>query len=559
MRPRLQAHRVGEPVMTFDLIIRGATIIDGTGQPGYTGDVALSGQRIAALGQVGSQARRTVEAAGLVVFPGLIDPHSHADLIFTLPAAPQAHLLRGKIAQGITTTLVGNCGLGVAPFETSAQGAILSDINNWMSPANTQQPWPWRSIGDYLSFISTQGPALNVGTLVPHGAVRISEMGLAKGAPTQAKLRLMQRAVDRSLREGAFGLSTGLIYPPGMFSSPDELTALGRVAARHDRIYTSHIRGSSETLIPAVRELITIGRTTGVRVHHSHNEAVGRAHWSKIDRVLKMEEAAVADGVRLSFDIFPYTAAATMMIAIYPPWALEGGVGALVERLRDPRTRRQIGREIEHHRPTWPPWRDGGWPHNLVRATGWESIRIGYAGSSAAKRFEGLSLAELGEKTGQTPFNAISDLVVTTKGEISMLIFDVSGPEDSFEQLARLVRHPLCSFCTDADDYGHGRPHPAAYGAFPRLLSRFRDQPLETLIHRMTLLPARTFGIANRGVIRPGAFADLVLADPALLRDRATYRQPRREPTGIEMVIINGAVALDAGQITPARGLVLRR
>jgi len=368
----------------------------------------------------------------------------------------------------------------------------------------------------------------------------------------------MRQAVDRALRDGAFGLSTGLIYPPGMFSSPDELALLAKVAARYDRIYTSHIRGSSETLIPAVAELISIGRETGVRVHHSHNEAVGRAHWSKIDRVLAMESAAIADGVRLSFDIFPYTAAATMMVAIYPPWALEGGIPTLIARLRDPDTRRRIAKELRQHRPSWPPWREGGWPHNLVRATGWEAIRIGYVGDRRGKRFEGMSLNELGRRTGQTPFDAISDLIITAEGEVSMLIFDVSGAERSLEHLAKFVRHPSCSFCTDADDYGHGRPHPAAYGAFPRLLTRFRDQPIEDLVHRMTLLPARTFGIADRGVIRPGAYADLVLADLPQLRDRATWRQPRRETTGIRMVVINGSIVLEGHQISPHHGMVLR-
>lgn len=544
--------------MAYDLLIRGATIIDGTGQPAYTGDIGVNGQRIVALGQIGTQAGRTIEASGLTVFPGLIDPHSHADLIFTLPAVEQSVLLRGKISQGITTTLVGNCGLGAAPFRSPTTGAILREINGWMCPAGVPDPWPWKGTGGYLEFIADQGPTLNVGTLAPHGPIRITAMGLAKGEPSAHQLRSMRQAVERALRDGAFGLSTGLIYPPGMFSSPDELTELARVAARYNRIYTSHIRGSSETLLEAVSELISIGRETGVRVHHSHNEALGRAHWSKIDRVLAMESKAIADGVSLSFDIFPYTAAATMMIAIYPPWALEGGLPALIGRLRDPDTRRRIASEIRRHRPSWPPWREGGWPHNLVRATGWEAIRVGYVGGRRGKRFEGMSLSELGRRTGQSPFDAISDLIIATEGEVSMLIFDVSGAERSLEYLAKFVRHPHCAFCTDADDYGHGRPHPAAYGAFPRLLTRFRDQPIEDLLHRMTLFPATTFGIVDRGVIRPGAYADLVLADLARLRDRATWRQPRRESAGIRMVIVNGAITLDGDQLSPGHGMVLR-
>ena len=547
--------------MEIDLLISNATIIDGTGQPGYRGDVAIRGGQITALGEIAGRAGRQVDATGWTLLPGLIDPHSHGDLIFTLPAREQAELLAGKITQGITTTLVGNCGLGVAPFSRASTGDILREINGWMSPAAAPAPWPWRSLAEYLRLVEDQGPAINLGTLVPHGPIRIEAMGMARGEPSAAQSRAMRGAVDRALREGAFGLSTGLIYPPGMFSSPTELTELARVVARHDRVYTSHIRGSSETLIPAVEELIEIGRQTGVRVHHSHNEAVGRTHWSKIDQVLRIEEAAVAEGVRLSFDMFPYTAAATMMIAIYPPWALEGGVPALLERLRDPQSRRKIGVEIERHRPVWPPWRDGGWPHNLVRATSWEAIRIGYVESRRHKRLQGINLVELGRLTGKSPFDAISDLIIAEEGRVSMLLFEVSGEERSMDFLERLVRHRLSAFCTDADDYGHGVPHPAAYGAFARLL-RLASGGLglrcEEIVHRMTLYPAQIFGLQDRGVIRPGACADLVLIEPDAIRDRATFHNPRRRATGVRMVIINGSVVYQGGEVSPGHGQVLR-
>ena len=548
--------------MAIDLLISNATIIDGTGQPGYRGDVAVSGDRIVALGHIGRpiapDAREQIDATGLTLLPGLIDPHSHADLIFALPPPRQSALLAGKLFQGITTTLVGNCGLGAAPTVKATTRQILRELNAWMSPAAAPDPWPWQSTAEYLDFISSQSPLLNVGTLTPHGPLRIEAMGLTKGEPSKSQLRSMRQALERSLRDGAFGLSTGLIYPPGMYSAPDELTALARVVARHDRIYTSHVRGSSETLIPAVKELIEIGRQTGVRVHHSHNEAVGRAHWAKIDQVLALEELAVAEGIRLSFDMFPYTAAATMMIAIYPPWALEGGVTALIERLQDRRTRQRIARDIAQRRSTWPPWQEQGWPHNLVRATGWESIHIGYVEGARYKRFQGLSLAALGEALQQSPFEAISDLIIATAGQVSMLIFEVSGAEDASEHLHRLAGHRLCAFCTDADDYGHGLPHPAAYGAFPRLLHRFREIPVEELIHRMTLFPARLFGIRDRGVIRPGAYADLVLCQPGETRDRATWKSPRRLAAGIKRVLINGREVLRDGQIITTAGQVIR-
>ncbi|MDX2032245.1 MAG: D-aminoacylase [Blastocatellia bacterium] len=535
----------------FDLTIRNAEVIDGTGQPAYAAGIAIRGDRIAAVGEIAGRARRTIDAKGLTVIPGIIDPHSHADLILPIAPARQAELLRGKLAQGITTTIVGNCGLGCAPIGSAEAESILRAVNGWMTPEPVA--WSWRTIGEYLDRLEANGLPMNIATLAPHGPIRISAMGLAPGAPSRSQLRKMRTMVAQAMRDGARGLSSGLIYPPGMFSAPEELQELARVVADHGGIYTSHIRGSSETLLPAVRELLDLGRETGVRVHHSHNEAVGRAHWPKIDRVLAMEEEAERAGVRVSFDMFPYTAAATMMIALYPPWALEGGVEELLRRLREPRTRARIGRDIERRTPTWPPWRPNGWPHNLVKATGWDAIRIGYVESRRNKRYENRSLSELGRLMGRTPFDAISDLIVEERGQVSMLIFEVSGEREEREFLAKFARHRLSAFCSDAEDYGRGMPHPAAYGAFARILAKFvrRDRLLtiEEAVRKMTSYPASLFGLKDRGVLRPGAFADLALLDLKRVTDRASYLFPRREATGTHMVVINGRVAFENGSI----------
>jgi N-acyl-D-amino-acid deacylase len=548
--------------MHFDLLIRNADVIDGTGQPAYPSDVAVNADRIAAIGQLQSlPAEQTINADGLTLAPGFIDPHSHADLILPLAPEKQSALMRCKLAQGITTTIIGNCGLGCAPLDGGGAEAMLRAVNAWMTPEPVA--WEWRTLGEYLDRLAANGLALNVASLAPHGPVRMSAMGLAKGPPSRAQLRKMRALVERAMKDGALGLSTGLIYPPGMYSDAGELQSLARVVAAWGGIYTSHIRGSSETLIPAVRELLEVGRATGVRVHHSHNEAVGREHWPKVDRVLAMEERAAQAGVRVSFDMFPYTAAATMMIALYPPWALEGGVDALLERLQDEKTRARIRRDIERRQPTWPPWREGGWPHNLVRATGWDAIHIGYVESRRHKRFENRSLAALGEMTGKTPFDAISDLLIEERGQVSMLIFEVTGGRDSRELLTKYARHPLGAFCTDAEDYGRGVPHPAAYGAFPRVLARFvREDGALTLaeaVRKMTSHPAQIFGLRDRGVIRPGAFADLVLFDARRVRDRASYAAPRRPALGVEWVVVNGRVVYERGEWRGgSNGLVIR-
>lgn len=547
--------------MPADLLIQNARIIDGTGQPAYTADVAIASDRIAAIGRLETKARQTLDARGATLIPGIIDPHSHADLILPLPPDKQATLLQCKLSQGITTTIVGNCGLGCAPLSDASAEATLRAVNAWMTPQPVE--WGWRTVGEYLDRLSSNGLALNIATLAPHGPIRISAMGLRKGAPTQGELRKMRRMVEQAMRDGALGLSTGLIYPPGMYSDPAELRDLAGVVAKHHGIYTSHIRGSSETLVPAVRELLDVGRETGVRVHHSHNEAVGRAHWDKIDRVLAMEEAAEREGLQITFDMFPYTAAATMMIAIYPPWALEGGVDSLLQRLQDPATRRRIARDIERRKPSWPPWRENGWPHNLVRATGWDAIRIGYVESRRNKRYENKSLADLAQHTGKTPFDAISDLILEERGQVSMLIFEVTGEAEERALLAKYARHRLCAFCTDAEDYGRGLPHPAAYGAFARILAKFvrRDGLLsfEEAVRKMTSYPASIFGLKDRGLLRPGAFADLVLLDPDRVEDRAAFSSPRRTARGIEKVFVNGRLAFDQDRITPVfAGQILR-
>ncbi|MBS1807087.1 MAG: D-aminoacylase [Acidobacteria bacterium] len=544
----------------FDVLLCNTFVVDGTGQPAYHADLAIKGNRIAAIGELAHfKARKTIDAKGDTVIPGIIDPHSHADLIVPLAPERQTELMRCKLAQGITTTIIGNCGLGCAPLGNTEAENILRAVNAWMTPEAVQ--WKWRTVGQYLDQLASNGLSLNIATLAPHGPIRISAMGLAKAPPSKSQLKTMRKLTEQAMRDGALGLSTGLIYPPGMYSDFAELQSLAEVVKDYNGIYTSHIRGSSETLIPAVNELLHIGRTTGVRIHHSHNEAVGRSHWPKIDRVLKMEEEAIKAGVRVSFDMFPYTAAATMMIAIYPPWALEGGVDALLARLQDKSARERIRRDIAKRKSSCAP---NGWPHNLVRATGWDAIRIGYVASRKNKRYENRSLLELGKLTNKEPFDAISDLLIAERGQVSMLIFEVTGEQEARELLSKYAQHPLSAFCTDAEDYGRGLPHPAAYGAFAKILARFvREDKTLTLaeaVRKMTSYPAQIFGLQDRGVIRPGAFADLVLFDPKQIKDRATYDNPRRFAAGIKSVFVNGNIAFADGEWNNApRGVVIKR
>lgn len=540
-------------------LLRNANIIDGTGRPPFLGDLAVEGDRIAAVApRLEAGAAQTVDLRGRFLAPGFIDIHSHADFISTLDSAEQGRLQRGKIFQGITTEIVGNCGLGAAPLD--GQG-LVPKIMAWMCPAATH--WTWKSTPEYLDAIETQGVLLNTGLLQPHGPLRLEARGLQAGESTGEERARMKWRLAEALEAGAFGLSSGLIYPPGMYTSPQELIDLAAEGGRRDRIFTSHIRGSSELLLEATRELLEIGREAAVHVHHSHNEAVGRQHWSKIDQVLDLETAAASGGQAVTFDMFPYTAAATTMLAIYPPWSLQGGVARLVERLKNPTERRRIERDIRESRPHWPPWDEDGWPHNLVAAVGWEQIVVGRVASAANKHLEGVSLRDLGEKTARSPFDAISDLMIEEDGLVSQLIFEVSGDENNDGHLVDLMRHPLSAICTDANDYGHGLPHPAAYGAFTRILATYaRDRGvllLEEAIRKMTSYPAEIFKLDRRGRIAEGSFADLVIFDLPGLAEQASYKNPRETSQGIEMVFINGVPVLRDGKYDPRLvGHVLR-
>ena len=544
-------------------LLRGGIVYDGLGDGGQPGDVLVEGPRILSVApHVRVDEAAVLDVAGLAVAPGFIDLHAHSDLLATQPPDARRRLQRGKLLQGITTELAGNCGLAPVPLTPETRRAIGA-VLAWMTPPASELRWG--GFADYLSRVEEGGPLpLNTGFLAAHGPIRAAVLGMGRArasAPARARMADLAAA---ALDGGAFGLSTGLIYPPGLYADTDELVACAAPVARAEAIFTSHVRGSSETLLQAVDELIEIGRRSGTRVHHSHSEAVGPAHWDKIANVLEREEAGREQGIEITFDLFPYHAAATSMLAIYPPWSLEGGPAALLARLRDPAARSRIRGAVESQAPAWPPWTEGGWPHNLVLACGWDRIFVARTGGRTGGRYEGLSLAALAEDRGTPPFDAVSDLVLEEEGEVGQLIFGITGDEERDAPMARLLRDPHGAIATDACDYGTGLPHPAAYGAFPRILARYvRERGVLSLpeaLRRMTSLPARIAGIRDRGALRAGAAADLVVFDPATVRDLATFEEPRREAAGIRHVMVNGILAVEDGAMTGADGgEVLRR
>lgn len=547
--------------MGFDLLITGGRVADGTGNPWFWADVGIKDGKITAVGKLeGAEAARVISAQGKVVAPGFIDIHSHAD--FILPLRQHPELLAPFVKQGITTLVVGNCGLSPVPCNRTTLD-LLKSYTAFLQADDLS--WQWNSVAEYLDLLTSQGVALNVVPLVSHGAVRIAVLGFESREPTASELEQMQALVEQSLEDGAFGLSAGLIYAPGMFSTTDELITVAEPVARFDGVFTCHVRGSSETLLSSTREILKIGEATGARVQHSHIEAFGRDHWPKIEKAIGLHDQARARGVDAGFDVIPYVAANTTLTAILPPWAFGGGVDMLLERLASAKTRAAIKRDIDDSVPGWPPWLPGAWPHNLVGATGWDNIWVIWVESDKNKHLEGKSLTRIGLEEGKSPFDAAADLIVEERGQAMGLYFGVSGDLETEDGLRCLLAHPRASINTDAILTGCGIPHPAAYGAFPRALGHYaRDlglMSMEEAVRKMTSLTAQRLRLRRRGLIREDFAADITVFDEATIADQATYLDPCQDPVGIDVVIVNGRVVLEQGALDLAAlaGKVLRR
>ena len=506
--------------MTFDAIIRHATLLDGTGAPPVPADLAVSRDRIAAVGDLSAAAAPLeIDAAGLVLCPGFIDAHSHSDAYILLQPAAES-----KIRQGVTTEIVGNCGASAAPLLPGY--AMPSD---WLE----HLPRPgWTTLATYRACLDAARPALNIAMLVGHRTLRAAVMGAAPRAATPDEIRAMCRLLDAAMEEGALGLSSGLVYAPAMFAEPAEIHALAAVAARHGGIYASHIRSESAHLLEAIDEFLDAGRATGVRLQLSHFKTSGRPNWHKLPDAVGRIEAARASGLDLASDRYPYTASSTDLDILLPVWAEQGGCGAILARLRDPATRAKIRAEIleEHPDPDY-----------------WTTVRIGATHAPENAPFAGRPLPAVAEALRLHPLDAALRLMDTDDLHTGGIFFGMS--EDN---MWTILSQPWVAIGSDASlrapwgPLSTDHPHPRAYGTFARFLRASLDGrtvPLPEAVRKMTSLPAGRFRLADRGTIRPGAFADLVLFDPAAVRDTATYAAPHAFAAGIRAVFVNGAPA----------------
>ena len=514
----------------FDLIIRGARVYDGSGNTPVIMDVGLLGDRISATGDLSSAtAREERQAQGLMLCPGFIDVHSHSDTYLLVePNAPS------KITQGVTTEVVGNCGASAAPLLGSAR--LPSD---W---ASKTYPETWSSVAEYRQLIDEVQPAVNACLLVGHNTLRGGVCGYENSPVSEADLNLMQKRLDQALEEGASGLSSGLVYAPGCFAPPEEVQALGQILSKHEAIYTSHMRSEGVHLLEAIDETIAVGESSGCRVQLSHLKTSGPANWHKIDAALARIESAQQRGVRVRADRYPYIAACTDLDILLPDWAAEGTRSEIIRRLRTPSDRARIRKDIVADRSE----------------DYWARVQIGATTHPNNKPFSGQRLPDVARALGLEPVDAALHLMDTDELATGGIFFGMNE-----ENMWRILAQPWVMLGSDASirsidgPLSTDFPHPRAYGSFPRFLKAALDGktvPVQEAVYKMTVLAADQFQLKQRGLIREGYFADLVLIQEQDLADLSTYKNPHQYAQGIQEVLVNGVSTYRNGQFTSKRG-----
>jgi N-acyl-D-amino-acid deacylase len=511
------------------VVLRGGTVVDGTGSAARTADVAIADGRIAAVRRdlAWSGDHETLDVTGMVVCPGFIDIHSHSDEAMFVNSA-----LESTLHQGVTTVVCGNCGGASAPV----LGLAASELDRDLARFGIERSWT--SFGEYAAAVERCGASINVCSFVGHGTLRMCVMGAEMRAPTGGELAAMKALLASALAEGAMGMSTGLIYPPSAYGTTDEISALASVVAAHGGLYASHIRNEGAGLLEAVAEGIEIGRRSGARVQLSHHKASGKKNWGRVKDSTALIERSRAEGVDVTADQYPYTASSTGLAVTIPDWAHEGGPLAMIERLRDAAVRRRIREEDVETGRNWPA--------------------IVIARAQRHPEWSGKSVADLAAATGTDPLEWTCDALVEHDGDIA--IIHHSMHEDDVRYVMAKEWVAIGSDSRANAPYGplsFGKPHPRSYGTFPRVLGRYAREErvigLEDAVRKMTSLPASRLGLRDRGTIQEGARADLVVFDPRTVADRATYDDPHRYPEGIPHVFVNGVFALRDGETTGAR------
>jgi dihydroorotase/N-acyl-D-amino-acid deacylase len=500
------------------LLLKNGSVIDGSGNPAFPASVLIDGAKIAEIDSTGTTQPNcaTLDCSGLAIAPGFIDLHSHLDLQVLENRAE-------KIRQGVTSEVVGNCGFSPFPFDGDPL-RLQEFASGILCPGLTWgDQWGWPQASEYLRAIEKGVTKMHVFPLAGHGSLRVAVAGQSQRPLSAGELDRMAGLLEDALSAGCSGFSTGLMYAPGSSAGTDELEHLCRIVAATGKLYATHMRSYSAGLVDAVREQLNLARATGCSLQISHLQAAGRGNWPLQQQALDEIETARAQGIDVEFDIYPYQCGSTMLTQWLPAWALEGGKQALLERMRDSRTREKIAEEMDQS-----------------RAQLWSDITVSGISTQRNAELVGHTIADIADARSTNPADAALDLLLEEESAVNVISFNQSE-----ENLRQLITHPLCSVISDGF-HVNGKAHPRLYGTFPELLGKVsRDQAwlsLPEAIHKITGKPAKRLGLTNRGLLKPNYFADLTIFDPSTIRSHSTYETPDREPQGIVSVIKDGQI-----------------
>ncbi len=526
--------------MTARYVIKNGFLVDGSGQPGFAADIEVNGDTISRISRSGIAADEVIDAAGMTVSPGFIDIHAHSDYHVLLNPYAES-----KVRQGVTTEVNGNCGYSIAPVD-----GLIKQEREQQYYESYQLNLDLKSLADYFRMVDKHGMSINNAMLVGHGTIRGSVMGRKTGRPTDKERNRMRALVRESMEAGAFGMSTGLAYTPDAYADTQEVIELATVVADHKGIYATHMRSEGRTLVESVEEALAIGKSAGLPVEISHLKTMHPENWHKIETVFGLIEAAQQQGVDVAADRYPYLSAYTGLASVMPDWVFADSTEAAIQRLQDKTVRHRIEAELNEQHADMKDY--------LSR------IMISQCFTDAHKRFEGKTMVEIGSELGMDPLDAVYYLLREEKLLTTAIYFAMNG-----DNLKHILAKPYVSIGSDAGlraDYGplfEGKPHPRSYGTYPRVFTDFVKTniiSLEQAVFKMTSLPAQRAGIQNRGLIREGWFADIVVFSPEQMEDRATYVQPHVYPRGIDTVIVNGVPVVRKGVHTKALpGKILRK
>ncbi len=523
------------PSREYDLLIRNGRIMDGTGNPWFRGDVAVVNGRIAAIGKLdGAHAKQTIDAAGNVVAPGFIDMLGQSEWALLIDNRSLS-----KLSQGITTEITGEGG-SIAPQNKLTLASMKPQLDAYHLKVD------WTTLDGYFRRLEASGTPLNLGTYVGAAQVREAVIGSENRAPSASELEEMKTLVAQAMADGAMGVSTSLIYPPGHYATTEELIELAKVASRYGGIYASHMRSEGTSETEAIDEAIRIGHEAKLPVEIFHLKVIGKTRWGSMTQVVEKINAARRSGIDVTADLYPYPAGGTALASALPPSIASGGTQKLLERLRDPATRDKVRQELASEHKDW---------ENLYLACGPSGVKIASVGNPDLRRYLGKSIADIAAAEGKDPLDALFDFVLSDKAQTGAIYF-MASEEDSHVAL----RQPWTSVGLDADEMSLDGPlfephtHPRAFGSMPRILGRYcRDDrllPMEDCIRKITSLPAQREHLDGRGLLKAGFFADITVFDPAAIMDEATFEHPTELSKGIDYVFVNGRLEYDHGRLT---------